>query len=109
MKKTIYLAITLIVMSMALALSAGTQKNEPVLVKIDNFSFNPSKLTIPAGTTVTWLNNDDVPHTVVSAARAFKSAVLDTGDRFSRQFDTPGTYDYYCSIHPHMKGKVVVQ
>ncbi len=108
MKKTVYLAMTLLVISAAFALSADTRKQEPTIVKIDNFSFSPSKLTIAAGTTVTWLNDDDVPHNVVSTAKSFKSGILDTGDRFSRKFATPGTYNYYCSIHPHMTGQVIV-
>jgi plastocyanin len=80
-------------------------------VKIDNFSFSPTTLTVPAGTTVTWTNRDDIPHTVVSTddPRIFKSKVLDTDEKFSFTFSKPGTYPYFCSIHPKMTGKVVVQ
>jgi plastocyanin len=80
-------------------------------VKIDNFSFSPATLTIPAGTTVTWTNHDDIPHTVVSTddPRVFKSKVLDTDEKFSFTFSKAGTYPYFCSIHPKMTGKVVVQ
>ncbi len=78
-------------------------------VKIDNFSFGPGTLTVPVGTTVTWTNRDDIPHTVVSAAGAFKSKVLDTDDKFSFTFTKPGEYTYFCSVHPKMTGKVVVQ
>jgi len=88
---------------------AAQQKAESPEVKIDNFSFGPAELTIPEGTTVTWVNRDDVPHTVVSTDKAFKSKVLDTDDKFSFKFDKAGTYPYFCSIHPKMTGKVVVQ
>src|SRR6202035_2416455 len=78
-------------------------------VKIDNFSFGPAALTVAAGTTVTWTNRDDIPHTVVSDDKAFKSKVLDTDEKFSFTFTKLGTYGYFCSIHPKMTGKVVVQ
>jgi plastocyanin len=78
-------------------------------VKIDNFSFGPATLTVTAGTTVTWTNRDDIPHTVVSDDKVFKSKVLDTDEKFSYTFTKPGTYSYFCSIHPKMTGKVVVQ
>ena len=78
-------------------------------VKIDNFSFGPAVLTVPVGTTVTWTNRDDIPHTVVSTDGAFKSKVLDTDEKFSFTFTKAGTFPYFCSIHPKMTGKVVVQ
>ena len=78
-------------------------------VKIDNFSFGPTMLTVAVGTTVTWTNRDDIPHTVVSEEKVFKSKVLDTDEKFSFTFTKPGTYPYFCSIHPKMTGKVVVQ
>src|SRR5271157_3986817 len=78
-------------------------------VKIDNFSFTPATITIPVGTTVRWTNHDDIPHTVVSDDKAFKSKVLDTDEQFTYTFTKPGTYSYFCSIHPRMTGKVVVQ
>jgi plastocyanin len=78
-------------------------------VKIDNFSFGPAALTIPIGTTVTWTNRDDIPHTVVSNDGVFKSKVLDTDEKFSFTFSKAGTFPYFCSIHPKMTGKVVVQ
>jgi plastocyanin len=87
----------------------GQEKsNSNAEVKIDNFSFGPAALTISAGTTVTWINHDDIPHTVVSTENAFKSKVLDTDEKFSYTFAKPGTYPYFCSIHPKMTGKVVV-
>jgi plastocyanin len=78
-------------------------------VKIDNFVFGPQTLTVPVGTTVTWTNSDDIPHTSVSTEGVFKSKVLDTDEKFSYTFTKAGTYPYYCTIHPKMTGKVVVQ
>ena len=78
-------------------------------VKIDNFTFAPPSLTVKAGTTVTWRNEDDIPHTVASSVRVFKSTALDTDDSFSFTFTEPGSYDYFCSLHPHMRGKIVVE
>jgi amicyanin len=78
-------------------------------IKIDNFTFGPPELTVMAGTTITWTNRDDIPHTVVSTDKVFKSKVLDTDEKFSFTFSTPGTFTYFCSIHPKMTGKVVVQ
>ena len=78
-------------------------------VTIDNFSFGPPTLTVAAGTTVTWTNRDDIPHTVVSTDGAFKSKAVDTDEKFSYKFAKPGTYAYFCSIHPKMTGTVVVQ
>jgi plastocyanin len=80
-----------------------------VEVKIDNFSFSPATLTVSPGTTITWTNHDDIPHTVVSDDKVFKSKVLDTDEKFSYTFSKPGAYPYFCSIHPKMTGKVVVQ
>jgi plastocyanin len=78
-------------------------------VKIDNFVFGPQTITVPVGTTVTWTNSDDIPHTAVSTDGVFKSKVMDTDEKFSYTFTKAGTYPYYCSIHPKMTGKVVVQ
>jgi len=90
-------------------LASAQQKAETTEVKIDNFSFGPATLTVPVGTTVTWTNRDDIPHTVVSTDGVFKSKVLDTDEKFSFTFSKAGTYPYFCSIHPKMTGKVVVQ
>jgi plastocyanin len=78
-------------------------------VTIDNFSFSPADITVPAGTTLTWTNRDDIPHTVVSNDQQFKSKALDTDEKFSHTFDKPGTYSYFCSIHPKMVAKVIVE
>ena len=77
-------------------------------VVVDNFSFAPATTAVPVGSTITWTNRDDVPHNIVSTERKFKSPVLDTDEKFSHTFDAPGTYKYYCSIHPKMTGEVVV-
>ena len=79
------------------------------IVKIDNFVFGPQTLTVPVGTTVTWTNKDDIPHTTVSTDGIFKSKVMDTDEEFSYKFTKSGTYSYYCSVHPKMTGKIVVQ
>jgi plastocyanin len=78
-------------------------------VRIDNFVFGPEALTVPVGTTVTWVNQDDIPHTVVAEDKSFKSKVLDTDERFSFTFTKPGEFGYFCSLHPHMVGKVIVK
>jgi plastocyanin len=80
-------------------------------VAIDNFTFGPATLTVPVGTTVVWTNRDDIPHTVTSdqSPPLFRSKPLDTGDTFSNTFDKPGTYGYFCSLHPHMQGTVIVK
>ena len=79
-------------------------------ISIDNFTFNPQTITVKAGTTVTWTNKDDIPHGIGSANNAFKrSEALDTDNSFSFTFTTPGTYQYFCYIHPHMTGSVVVE
>jgi plastocyanin len=89
------------------AQSAPAKQTE---VKIDNFTFAPPTLTVAAGTTVKWVNRDDIPHTVVSEDKTtFKSKALDTDDSYSYTFTKPGTYTYFCSIHPKMVAKVVVQ
>jgi plastocyanin len=83
----------------------------PGTVTIDNFAFAPSTLTVAPGTKVTWDNKDEEPHTVVSAdgGITFKSPALDTDDKFAFTFDKAGTYKYFCSVHPHMVGTVVVK
>jgi plastocyanin len=118
MGKSVSIALLAAVLTLGIAgVGAGTgnlsaraqQKPETTEVKIDNFSFGPSDLTVPVGTTVTWTNRDDIPHTVVSTDKVFKSKVLDTDEKFSFTFSKAGTYPYFCSIHPKMTGKIVVQ
>jgi plastocyanin len=83
----------------------------PAQITIDNFAFEPDTLTVAPGTQVTWINRDEEPHTVVSADKAlrFKSQALGTNDQFSFVFDKPGTYKYFCSVHTHMVGTIVVK
>jgi amicyanin len=81
-----------------------------IAVSIDNFTFNPQKLTVKAGTTVTWTNKDDIPHGIAATGNAFRrSNAMDTDDAYSFTFTTPGTYQYFCYIHPHMTGTIVVE
>lgn len=95
--------------SRAYAAPADGNATSEATVKIDNFSFSPATITIPAGTTVRWTNADDIPHTVVSDDKSFKSKALDTDDQFTFTFTKPGTYSYFCGLHPKMTAKVVVQ
>jgi plastocyanin len=93
----------------ALVLAAGsTALADEAKVGIDNFAFTPAELTVKPGTTVVFENHDDIPHLVVATDGAFHSPALDTNDRFSFVFDKPGEFPYYCGIHSHMKGKIIV-
>jgi plastocyanin len=85
---------------------ANAQSNEIV---IQNFAFEPATLTVKPGTKVTWVNRDDEPHTATANDKSFNSKTLDTGDRFSMEFSKPGTYSYYCALHPKMTGRVIVK
>lgn len=82
--------------------------NEPVTVRIENFSFVPETVKIPVGTTVTWENGDDIPHLVVFTDKTFRSKALDTHDQASFTFTKPGAISYFCGLHPHMQGSIVV-
>ena len=115
MKKTMLKVVVCAVMVAALGWMAGGRTHlfaaaaGPVEIKIDNYSFTPADITVAAGTTVTWVNRDDVPHTVRNNDGTLKTKALDTDDKFSMTFDKPGTYEYFCSIHPKMTAKVVVK
>lgn len=93
------------------ALLTGQASAEEASVTIDNFAFTPATITVSVGSTVTWTNHDDIPHTVVDAdaPKTVKSAALDTDETYKRSFNSPGTYHYFCSLHPHMQGTVVVK
>ena len=91
------------------AAGQGVAAASPVTVTIDNFAFAPATLTVTAGTTVTWKNDDDSPHRIADKNGTFKSAALDTDDTFSHTFATPGEYPYICTIHPYMIGKIIVK
>jgi plastocyanin len=106
------LAVGLAVMASSAKSVAGSPNDQLAAgaeVKIDNFSFSPATITVPVGATIRWTNHDDIPHTVVSDDKTFKSKALDTDDQFTYTFTKPGTYSYFCSIHPKMTAKVLVQ
>jgi len=113
--RTFILAVAILAAALGLAIdkraSAATPDDKAtpeVAVKIDNFSFSPATITVEVGTTVRWTNRDDIPHTVVSDDWIFKSKPLDTDEQFTYTFTKPGTYGYFCSIHPKMTAKIVV-
>ena len=98
-----------IVASLALGSTAVAGEPSASVVVAKEFMFSPATLTVAAGTTVTWSNRDEEPHTVVSETGLFRSAALDTNESFSFRFDQPGTYRFVCSIHPQMTGTIIVQ
>ena len=83
--------------------------NQEISINIENMLFDPAEVTVAPGTTVTWLNKDVMPHTAVDANKSFRSKILAKGDKFSFTFTTPGDYNYLCSVHPNMKGRVIVK
>jgi plastocyanin len=95
--------------ALACVIAPSVAQQNVVPVTIDNFVFEPARLTVKAGTTVTWLNRDDIPHTVAAKDRLFKSKVMDTDESYSFTFSIPGEYTYFCSLHPHMTGTIVVE
>src|SRR5215813_10116660 len=99
--------VAALLLALAPALPAAARAAE-LEVKIDNFTFAPQQITVEAGTTVTWINEDDIPHTVVSTGH-FRSKALDTDDKYSFTFTAPGTFAYFCGLHPHMQGSIVVE
>jgi plastocyanin len=104
------LAIVLLMMAGRSRTFGSAVEDKPTAqVKIDNFVFSPNPLTVAVGSTIRWTNQDDIPHNVVSDDKSFKSRALDTDDTFTYTFTKPGTYTYFCSIHPKMTGKIVVQ
>ena len=101
-------ALAAFIALMALVVMNGNANAADAQVKIANFTFDPPTLTVKAGTTVTWVNADDIPHLVTEKDGKFHSSALDTNDKFSQTFSTAGTVEYYCAIHPKMTGKIVV-
>ncbi|WP_395698346.1 cupredoxin family copper-binding protein [Methylocella sp.] len=89
--------------------AAGGAAAQEASVTIDNFSFNPQELVVAPGDRVTWINHDDIPHTVFGAAEGLRSGPLDSDERFSFTFAAEGEYAYICSLHPHMAGKIIVK
>ena len=117
MKRKLFASSLAVVLPLALAVvlvlhptraKSEEAKSSPMEVNVDNFTFGPDTLTVPANSTVTWVNKDDVPHVIASNDGLFKSKALDTDDKYSYTFTKAGTYSYYCSIHPKMVGKIVV-
>ena len=102
-------ALAAAVLAAAATFPAAPVQAADTEVKIHNFAFAPQRTTVKAGTTVTWINEDDIPHTVTSTTLAFKSKPLDSDDKYAFTFTSPGTYTYFCSLHPHMTGSIVVE
>ena len=98
----------LILNVIALPPARAADDSKKVIVEVANFTYSPKVITIAPGTTVTWVNHDDSPHTVTATAKAFRSQALDTDDSFTYTFTKSGDYAYFCSLHPHMTGKVIV-
>ena len=103
-----FVNVAVIGIAVFLLLAATPVRAEDATVKIGNFTFGPQELKVKSGTTVTWTNEDDIPHTVVSPNN-YRSKVLDTQGAYSFTFTTPGTYKYFCSLHPHMTGTIIVE
>ncbi len=95
--------------AMLAAVAMAAQDATNVVVTIDNFTFTPPELTVAVGTTVKWVNHDDIPHSVVNKDTAFRSKALDTDDSFSYTFASASAFDYFCGLHPHMAGKIIVK
>jgi len=116
-KRNVFLGSLALMLPLALATvlvlhptrAKSEDKASALEVRVDNFTFGPDTLTVPVNSTVTWVNKDDLPHTIASTDGVFKSKALDTEDKYSYTFSKPGTYAYFCSIHPKMVGKIVVQ
>ncbi|HET9184061.1 MAG TPA: cupredoxin family copper-binding protein [Candidatus Angelobacter sp.] len=114
MKKLLLAALVSIVVAGAAPIllprvDGALADNAVTEIKIDNFSFTPANATVPVGSQVRWVNRDDIPHTVASDDGLFKSKALDTDDQFTYSFTKPGTYRYFCSLHPKMTGTIVVK
>ena len=112
-KRLVSMIIGLVILTGAGALcrAAGEPPADAsaAVVKVENFTFNPAELTVKPGTTVTWRNGDDIPHSVVAESAAFHSKPLDTDETYSMTFADAGEVVYFCGLHPHMKGKIIVR
>ncbi|MGH9775038.1 MAG: cupredoxin domain-containing protein [Candidatus Acidiferrales bacterium] len=89
--------------------ATATDDTKTFTVNIKDFTFDPETLTVPAGAKVTWVNKDEEPHKVAGNNEEFVSQALDTDEQFTFEFKTPGTYEYYCTLHPKMIGKIIVR
>jgi plastocyanin len=96
------------ILGLGLVTSGGGARADDATIKISNFTFDPPTLTVKAGTTVTWVNADDIPHLVSEKDGKFRSSALDTDEKFSQTLSTAGTVEYFCMIHPKMTGKIIV-
>jgi plastocyanin len=103
------LALSAILVFLPMRARSEDAKSGPPEVRVDNFTFTPQTLAVSLNSTVTWVNKDDVPHVIASDDGLFKSKALDTDENYSYTFTKAGTYSYYCSVHPKMVGKIVVQ
>ncbi len=108
MKRISYFVALSVVALLMLVPAAGAQQDQNVIVSIQDFAFNPPNITVAPGTTVTWVNNDSAPHTTTADDEMWDSETLQQGESFSFTFDTPGTFPYFCEIHPMMRGSVTV-
>jgi plastocyanin len=97
------------VVGATLAFGAVAAQDATNVITIDNFTFSPKELTVAVGTTVKWVNHDDIPHTVVEKKTTFRSKALDTDDSYSYTFTSAGAFDYFCGLHPHMVGQIIVK
>lgn len=107
--RTVVVAMLLGPVAGALMAYGALAAQEPNEVVIDNFTYTPPELTVAVGTTVKWVNHDDIPHTVVENNKTFRSKALDTDDSYSFTFTSAGTFSYFCSLHPKMQGKIIVK
>ena len=92
-----------------LAFGAVAAQDATNVITIDNFTFSPKELTVAVGTTIKWVNHDDIPHTVVEKQTTFRSKLLDTDDAYSYTFTSAGAFDYFCGLHPHMVGQIIAK
>jgi plastocyanin len=110
-KKILIVVLTVVVVMLTIPTHAQehAKMNDQTEIRIDNFNFSPEVITVPVNSKVTWINKDDVPHVIAEDNGMFKSKALDTDDSYSVSFTKPGTYEYFCAVHPKMVGKVVVK
>ena len=98
-----------IALALMVILAASEVRADEAVVRIENFTFNPPELTVKPGATVTWINADDIPHSIVGEKATFRSHVLDSDEKFSTTFADAGELSYFCGLHPHMRGKIIVK
>lgn len=102
-------ALLAMVAAEVLLAAAAAHEKDPDRIVISDFMFTPAELTIAAGAKVTWVNQDEAPHTIIDDSKTIRSDALDTGDKFQFVFTRPGTYTYHCSLHPQMTGQIIVR